>query len=148
MNQITKFLSLALILIVLFGCSNSNNATKADLRNVSDSNLDQTDSIKAKENLSSYKELTEVHAINTKDKLFVAFDVLHRDRFSMEEIESRAKNDLKELFPDKEIEVSTDRKLVMEAQKSEKRLTDQKTENTKKLNSEIDKLFKLAHKKT
>lgn len=148
MNQMTKLLSLALILFVLFGCSNSNSASKADLQNVSDSNLDQTDAIQAKETLSSYKEITEVHALNTKDKLFVAFDVLHRDRFSMEEIESRARNDLKELFPEKEMEVSTDQKLIIEAEKAENELVHKKMKNKEKLSREIDRLFKLAHKKT
>jgi len=145
MTRTLRLLSLTLILLVLFGCSNSG--TKADLQNVSNRDLDQSDSIRAKETLSSYKETTEVHAVNTKDKLFVAFDILHRNRFNMEEIESRARNDLKELFPNKKIEVSTDQKLVLEAQKAEERLTQKKTDSKHNLDNEIDNLFKLAHKK-
>jgi len=145
MTRTLRLISLTLILLVLFGCSNSG--TKADLQNVSNSNVDQSDSIKAKETLSSYKETTEVHALNTKDKLFVAFDILHRNKFNMEEIESRARNDLKELFPNKKIEVSTDQKLVIEAKKAEVRLTQGKTDNKYNLDNEIDNLFKLAHKK-
>jgi len=142
-----RFFYVLLIAFMLFGCSNQSK-TKADLSNPKNTAIDQTMAIEAKKKIASYKETTVVHAVNTSKKLFVAFDIKHRNKLTFKQILEKRKKALKKQFPDKEIEVSTDQKLLMETEKIEKQLKDDKIKSEKALDKKMEALIKLSRKKT
>ncbi|WLV25614.1 YhcN/YlaJ family sporulation lipoprotein [Aciduricibacillus chroicocephali] len=131
-------------LILLTACG--NGATKADLRNSAPDKPDQTISIKAKGKLSGYKEIKTVHAINSSDTLFVAFDVHHHHSFTVEQIKNQARKDLTKMFPGRKIEISSDTKLVTETAKAEQEL--RKSGSNIDIKQKIEWLTKLSRKKT
>lgn len=144
MKRIALLLFSAAFLLLATGCG--NDKTKADLRNSAAGQPNQEMSIKVKKKLASYKEISTVHAINNKERIFVAFDVTHRNSLKIESIEEKARKDLKKMFPKKEIEISTDGKLVTEVEQVENRL--HKRSDKLKIDEEIDRLTKLSRKKT
>jgi len=141
-----KVLSAMLLLTFMLLTACGNNATKADLRNSAPDKPDQTIAIKAKGKLADYKEIETVHAINSSDNLFVAFDVFHRNSFSTEQIKNQARKDLEKLFPGRKIEISTDSKLVTETAKAEQEL--RKSGSKINVEKKIEWLTKLSRKKT
>ena len=137
-----------LLITSLSACGAKNEKPKADLHNTTIENSDQSAAVKAKKIIAAHKETTAIHAVSSKEKLIAAFEIQHVKRFGLEKLKTKIGKQLKEAFPNKEIEVSTDQKLIIETEKLEKSIRSQKIDTKKQLNKQIDKLIQLSREKT
>lgn len=141
-----------MVLCFLVACNQdsdqSNDQTQAEPTKMSTSSLpDQSPSNQAKSKLRKYDETTNIYAVNTDKKLVVAYEVHHHDRLKLAKFEKKLTKKLKKQFDDYKIEVSTDKKIVMELSDLEKKIS-QRNIGKKKLEKEVKHLIKLSKDKT
>lgn len=75
---------------------------------------DQQPANKAKDTISSFEEITNIYAVNSTSKLLVAIDVAHHHRLQLEKIRDNVKRSLEMEFPQIELHISTDEKILKE----------------------------------
>lgn len=92
-------------------------------------------------------EIKKARAVTTDKTLLMAFDVYHLNRFRIKRIEKEVKADLKKMFPDKNIKVSHDRKIMLEVEKLQQKM-EQNELDQKELNKNVKKITKLMKEKT
>ncbi|MCG1029430.1 hypothetical protein [Virgibacillus halodenitrificans] len=149
-----KLLTIVLLTITLFAC-NSNNALEptnknnhVELTKISTNQaIDQHASNEAKELLSKYKEIIKVNAVNTEKELIATVEVRHQARLQLSEIRKKLKNKLVKNFPDYKIELSTDKKLVLEVEKAEKQI-EENSYTSKELKKKVKELIELSREQT
>ncbi|AIF45476.1 YhcN/YlaJ family sporulation lipoprotein [Virgibacillus sp. SK37] len=149
-----KLLAIVLLAIALFACS-SNNALEptnknnhVELTKISNNQaIDQHVSNEAKEMLSKYKEVTKVNAVNTDKELIATVEVKHQARLQLSEIRKKLKKKIEKNFPDYKVELTTDKKLVLELEKVEKQI-EENTYTSKELKKKIKKLIELSKEQT
>ncbi|WP_404452410.1 YhcN/YlaJ family sporulation lipoprotein [Virgibacillus necropolis] len=126
---------------------NSNDHSTEPTKISTSSLPDQSPSEQAKNMLQKYDETTNIYAVNTNKTMLIAYEVHHHDRLKLAKFEKKLKKKLKKQFDDFKIEVSTDKKLVMEINELEKKVS-QKKIGKKKLKKEVKHLIALSHDKT
>ncbi|GAB4072234.1 hypothetical protein GCM10028778_01970 [Barrientosiimonas marina] len=138
-------------LCLLIGCTSNQDTSKNDrdvhFNTISTSDLDQSVSNQAKNSLSKLKGLTDINAINTNKQLIVAFETKQRKRLRLTKIQQDVQKKLENEFPKWEVEVSTDKKLVLETEKLEGKLSDNAI-SRKQLQQKTNHLIKLMNEKT
>ncbi|SFB35196.1 hypothetical protein SAMN04488072_11821 [Lentibacillus halodurans] len=151
MKTLKILLTLGLICL-LIGCTTNNN-TSENNQNVNfstisaNSSIDQTASNQAKKRLSQREVITSVNAVNTDKQMIMAFEIEHNKRFQLTDIRKDIQKNMNKEFSDLKVEVSTDKKLVLEIGKLEEKI-DQANISKKKLQKEVDRLIKLMKDKT
>ncbi|GAA0613777.1 hypothetical protein GCM10009001_33770 [Virgibacillus siamensis] len=140
------------LILFLTSCSTMDNSTtQEDGINLSyitsNHTIDQHASNKAKEMLRKHNTITSIHAVNTDQKMLIAVEVHHRHRFRLANIRKDLQKEMVKAFPDKEVELSTDKKVVIELNRLEKSI-DSNEMNKKKLKMEMNQLIKLMHEQT
>lgn len=144
---------LFLLLLFLTGCGNDqtleqNQRNNVDITKISTESLtSQEPSNKAKDLLKKHEEITAVKAVNSKDKLFIAIDIEHHERFTLADIRKKYKKEMKKEFKNMDVEFSTDKKLIIELNKLEEQMKEGSISN-KELDKKIKKLIKLAKEQT
>jgi|SRR5690625_1359006 len=108
---------------------------------------DQNASNQAKEMLSYYDEIAGVRAVNHDKDLLIAIDVRHHDRFNLDSIESDVRKKINKNFSDLKVTLSTDRKILIELEKLEKRMEAQDISD-EQLKSRIKKIKSLTKEET
>jgi hypothetical protein len=143
MRKTTVFFFFCLALL-LTACGNEpqeqgqQGRDSPDITKISNEKLiSQKPANEAKDILSDHEEITAIKAVNTKDSLFIAVEVEHHERFTMEQLEKKYKKEMKKHFKDLKIEFSTDKKIVLELDKLE-----QKINHNDISKKEIEKKFK------
>lgn len=99
----------------------------------------------SKEMILNYKEINEVIAIHFDKQLFVGFNVKKFQEFNVVKIEKRVHKDLKKTFPQVDLIVSHDRKILIELEKlanNEGNLSD------RELKKRLRKIKELSKEKT
>lgn len=97
--------------------------------------------------MKARKEIRDAVAVNTKNKLLLAYQVKQMDRFRMRQIEKDVKQQLELLFPDHDIIVSSDLKLFWKTDELRGKM--QKDDmDERKLDKQIEKLKKLREERT
>lgn len=142
-----------ILLLVLFGCSPSNEAEKdnnganqLEMTKLSTKqSINQDTANKVKEAVGQFKEITSVKAIEVANKMVIAFEVKHIYRFQLEKLRSAVKDKVKKMYPDIEPTVSTDQKIFMEVEKIEKNIRNYSKE---KLKEKVDKIIKMDKDQT
>ncbi len=109
--------------------------------------MDQNPSNRAKELLSKYTEISAVRAVNDKEELLVGVEVDHHERFSLDNIESELRKKIKENFSDLKVTLSTDQKILLELEKLESDIRDNKVSNDE-LKKKIQELKSLSQEET
>lgn len=144
-------------LLLLCGCGKSQDHLEQQMHRTEEqikfstvkheTAIDQHDSNQAKEIVATFPEATEVFAANTNNRLMVAFDVTHMNRFQLKQIEKSVTKRLKKEFPHMKIEVSTDEKMRLELKKLEE---DLHTKNLPRqdVESRIKKIISLSKEET
>lgn len=142
------------IFLFLLGCGpDSTNESSRDQDNIkltkisTHSHIDQHPSNQAKEILSKQKEITAIKAVNSKDKLVIAIEVQHNKRLKLAKIRKKLTKQMKDQFPDMEMEFSTDKKIYLELEQLEKEIQTNAITN-KKLKKKLKHIIKLAREKT
>lgn len=139
----------AIVFLILSGCNaNSNDKSKTNLNNTVIENIDQSAAVETKKIIARHKETTAIHAVNSEKTLLAAFEIRHLKRFGLEDLKKKIEQELTKRFPDMEIEVSTDQKILMETEKLEKRIAQGRLTKKRDLDREIEKTIKLAKEKT
>ncbi|WP_042223968.1 YhcN/YlaJ family sporulation lipoprotein [Oceanobacillus manasiensis] len=153
---IKKWLFLIGLLCILSSCGNesalepSNKANeKLDLTHISTKNNDtsQHPANQAKDALSKYKEITEVKAVNTTKQLIIAVQVEQNKRFNLTSIRKQLQKEMKKKFPDHKVELTTDKKIVIELKKLEEKLQSESI-SKKKVEKRVKEIIKLSKEQT
>ena len=142
-------------LLILTSCKNeptidtsSEERQQVELTKISSNqNIKQVPSNKAKEKLRNYEELTKIKAINTEQDMLIAFDIDHHERFSLDQFEKELKKEMKKEFPNLNVHVSSDKKILLELERIEKKLQNNDLTD-KKLKKELKDIIKLSKEQT
>lgn len=143
------------LLFLLIGCntdatedSTGNKDNNIELTKIAANHpVDQQPSNQAKEALSQQEGLTSVKAVNNSEKLLIAIDTKHHERFRLAKTRKQLTKDMKRQFSNMEVEFSTDKKINLELEKLENQIL-KGSISKKKLDKKIDQLIKLAKEKT
>lgn len=141
-------LTVLLFFIILSGCtSNQENESSspkdADIKKLSTTETTKQDvSNHAKDMLKKHDEITSIAAVNTKKKLVVGVNVQQKSRFHLKSLRKKWTKQLEKEFPKKQVEVSTDQKIIWELTELENKLKN-KTVSKKKLKSKVKKIVTL-----
>ncbi|WP_337020311.1 hypothetical protein [Oceanobacillus massiliensis] len=126
----------------------TNNTDSAEIENISNQSLvSQQPANHAKELLSKHEEITAINAVNTKDNILIAVEVEHHERFTLAQLRKKFQKEMEDEFKDMKVEFSTDRKIVLELEKLEKDIRNDKLSN-KELEKKVKKIVKLAKEQT
>ncbi|ALX47305.1 YhcN/YlaJ family sporulation lipoprotein [Lentibacillus amyloliquefaciens] len=146
-----RFLMIFSLAGILIGCNDPNPPEANDDINYSmistNSSINQTAANQAKESLRQRDDITAIHAVNTDNKMILAFEIKHHKRFQLADLNKKIQKQLDEEFPDLDVEVSADKKLVLELKSLEKKINDRDI-SAKKLTKEVDRLINLKKDKT
>lgn len=151
---LTLALTLCIVLFSITGCNDSSisESEKSETNShitkvVTKSETNQDISNQAKEMLQDYDDISSINAVNTDKELIIAFDVPQLDRLRLAKIRQRVSKDVKKEFDSYDVEVSTDKKIILELEKIEEKL--QNNSLTKKeLKKEVKRITRLAQEQT
>lgn len=130
---------LAFVLFVpflLFGCSKEQSIQTAD------ASIDEKDRLEIEDMVKSKKEVYSGTVILVDNELLVAIQVNPWIGFKEQKVEKRLQKEIEEKYPDLDVVVSSDYKILWE---SEKLL---KEEDEQKVSDEMKKLKELAKEET
>src|SRR5690625_2473123 len=145
---------LAFFMIVIFftGCSQSNEInegqsdSETDITQLSSQQTqDPTKSQPAKEAINTLIEVTSVQVVDADDKMVVAFEVKHIHRFQLKSLRSSVKQKIESMYPDNDVTVTTDQKIVHETKELEK---SRKKLSKKELKKQLERIIKMDKEKT
>lgn len=156
MPVIKWFIIIGMILVIA-GCNTNDSVlepagtpnNEMDLRKISTNDeMDQHISNQAKDSMRKYAEITNVKAVNTDKKMLMAVEVKHNERFNLADIKKQLQKEIEEQFSHIKVEFSTDKKIILELEKLEKKIQEDTISSPKKLEKELDKLISLSKEQT
>ncbi|MGM8213771.1 hypothetical protein ACLIBH_13440 [Virgibacillus sp. W0430] len=109
--------------------------------------IEQAPSNQAKKMLQNYEEVTKINAVNTTKDLVIAFEIEHHERISLNQFESVLKEKMKKSFENYNVQLSTDKKIIIELEQLESAITNRSI-SSKELNKKIKDLIKLSKEHT
>ncbi len=139
-------------MVVLQSCSTPNEIGRSgtDVQytplSVSDG-TDQHISNEVKKKLSEFDEINTIKAVNTPKTVIIAVEIDHNKRFKLETYKKKYSEAIIDEFPEMIVELSTDKKLVIEIDRLEQHIKDKQI-SQQQLEIKIQKLIKLMRKKT
>jgi len=138
------------LLFILAACGDNSQAESPnqdiDMTNIDTSEMDiisQDTANEAKEILSRNEDITKINAVNTNQTLLAAIEIKHHKRFFLQQIEEDLKKELEEAFPEMEVELSMDKKMVMETRELEEKIESNSISN-EDLNDEVARIIKFS----
>ncbi|MFA1818750.1 hypothetical protein ACDX78_00885 [Virgibacillus oceani] len=150
---VMKWLFIMSIIAVIAGCNTNESVLEPagtpnqdiNLMKISKNHeLDQHISNQAKDSMRKYAEITTAKAVNTDRKMLMAIEVEHNERFNLAKIQEQLQKEVEEQFSHISVELSTDKKIIIELDKLEKEIQQDNTYSPKKLEKELDKLISLS----
>lgn len=143
-----KITLLLLFIIFLVGC-NHNESSYSDNPNIThlSTDSDQEIAVQAKELLTDKNDIETVHAVNTKDTLLVTIEIPHHERFSLRQKTKTYQKELEQVFPDFTVELSTDKKIILETADLEEKMT-KNTLTEDEIKKQIEKIIHLSKEQT
>lgn len=143
------------VVLLLTACENNlsmeptkNKEETIDITKISNEALiNQQPSNNAKDLLSKHAEITTVKAVNTDDTMLIAIEIEHMKRFELAKIQKQYQKEMKNEFKDLDIELSTDKKIIIELDKLEKQILDGEISN-KKLKKSLKQIVTLSKEQT
>ncbi|MFD1066074.1 hypothetical protein [Oceanobacillus locisalsi] len=144
-----KITLLLLFMMFLVGCHHTNESSNSENPNIQhlSTNSSQDTAAQAKEFLMGQDDIKAVHAVNTKDTLLVTIEIPHHERFSLQDKKETYQKELKKIFPDFTVELSTDQKIVLETSKLEEKMKNQ-TITEEEIKKRIEKIIQLSKEQT
>ena len=140
--------------ILLTACGNdlsmepADNNEKIDLTKISNETLiSQQPSNKAKDLLRKYDEIITVKAVNTDETMLIAIEIEHMKRLELAKIQKQYQKEMKKQFKDLDVELSTDKKIIIELNKLEKQIINAEIQN-KELKKKLKQIVKLSKEQT
>jgi predicted small lipoprotein YifL len=154
--QIGKWIGMVALVVSLVACGNDSalepptnqKNEKIDLAKIStEQPVSQKPANEAKDLLSHYPEITKINAVNTNKILLLTIEIEHMKRFKLADIRKELKKKMKKSFPDLKVELSTDKKIVIELEKLEKQIQENKL-TKKEIKKEVKRLIELSKEHT
>jgi len=154
---VMKWLFIIIFIAVIAGCNTNESVLEPagtpnndiNLMKISKENrLDQHISNQAKDSMRKYAEITTAKAVNTDQKMLMAVEVDHNERFNLAKIRNQLQKEIEEQFSHITVEFSTDKKIIIELDKLEKQIQKDSTYSPQKLEKELDKLIGLSKEQT
>ncbi|MFD1415417.1 hypothetical protein [Oceanobacillus jeddahense] len=145
-KRITLFLS---FIIFLVGCHHNNESSHSEnpnIKHLSTNSYHET-ATQAKELLMEKEDIKAVHAVNTDDTLLITIEVPHHERFSLEDKRKAYQKEIEQTFPNFTIELSTDKKIILETTKLEEKMTNQ-TISEEELKKKVEEIIHLSKEQT
>lgn len=137
--------------LILAGCNNNQTSSQKDdskyVKLSSNQPTDQQISNKVKEKLKNYDKITNIHALNTPKLLILTFEVTHFNRFNLSKLKADIKKEVKEMFPEIDLTVSTDKKIILELRELESNI-EKKSISEKALTKKLKEIKKLSEEET
>lgn len=150
-NHLTVAIFMAVILVIA-GCTNNQNPQQSGSRSQSnptevkwEEQIDQTPASEAKKYVENErKEMTDVHAINSKKELHVAVKFKTFDAFNTQQLTKKVQKHLQKQFPKYKVQVSSDRKIYQQISKVEGAIQSKQInkQTLKKRMEKINQFFK------
>src|SRR5690625_916582 len=154
---VMKWLFIIIFIAVIAGCNTNESVLEPagtpnndiNLMKISKENrLDQHISNQAKDSMRKYAEITTAKAVNTDQKMLMAVEVDHNERFNLAKIRNQLQKEIEEQFSHITVEFSTDKKIIIELDKLKKQIQKDSTYSPQKLEKELDKLTGLSKEQT
>jgi hypothetical protein len=151
----SSFIIGIILMVSIIGCSNDSNTQRNSDNTISitqistKNNYNQQYSNEAKKTLSQKEDITKVVAVNTNKLLVIAIEVPHHERFNLNDLNKELSKEMDDKFKDKDlkVELTTDKKIVLELEKLEEKL--KKNEISKKeLKKQLKHISKLLKEQT
>ncbi|QOY35932.1 YhcN/YlaJ family sporulation lipoprotein [Anaerobacillus isosaccharinicus] len=121
-----KLFAFFLIISFLTGCNMMGQGEVKPLYIGSNKVEDQTKADEAKQIVLSMDEVTAVRGATFDEDIYVAVKVKQFDRFFLDEIRKEAYDKIKKRYPDAKVHVSTDKKVLLELEKLEIQINNNK----------------------
>ncbi|WP_186577646.1 YhcN/YlaJ family sporulation lipoprotein [Aquibacillus kalidii] len=145
-------LSILLLTILISGCNTDENDNRitmkdsdGDVTKISNTSpIDQSLTNKAKEYVRINNEIESLRGINTEEDLLLAINVEQIQQFKEQNHESRIQKKLEKIFPETNIEVSSDQKIYIEVEKLEQEIQNNALDK-EELKKRFDKIKKLIN---
>lgn len=110
-------------LLILFGChSGEQNKKEAYIKLGNDAIVDQTKADEAKKIVSEMEEVVSVKGVALENNLYIAPQVTQFARLKLEKIRKESFDKIKNVYPEANVHVSTDKKIYLELGKLENKL--------------------------
>jgi len=141
------------ILLLFVGCGKKPNMESTSNIDIQFTNVKTTEALAqekantAKRTLSQHDHINTVKAVNSEKDLVIAFEIDHLKRFNLEKIRKRIQKEMDEKFPDLNVIVSTDQKIVLELDRLEEKIHSDSI-SKKELNKKLKKIVKLDKEQT
>jgi hypothetical protein len=137
---------LMVLLISLSACS------QYELKNVEGINaaeleVSQIPAQQAEAKVKEMEEVTEVVAVNNDKQLLLSFRVKQFEKFRLDKVEKKVKEELKKDFDDYETTVSSDLKIYLETTKIKNDVYSEKADKSK-VKKEMERVIKLSEEQT
>ncbi|API93718.1 hypothetical protein J32TS6_08220 [Virgibacillus pantothenticus] len=154
--HVYKWLIIAIFSFVLVGCGANNTLDPADKQEKGQINLskvstkqpiNQAPANRAKDMLSEHSEITAIYAVNTDKQLLATIEIEHMQRFKLQKMKKQLTKKLQKAFPDLKVELSADKKIIMEMEKLEKNL-EEKQYSKKELKKEVKRIIDFSKEQT
>lgn len=152
-----RFLFIIVSLLIITSCqqeprtnqhNQENKSLDVDLTKLSTQlPIDQTFANEAKDYLKNMEDLTAIQAVNTNDQMMITIEIEYLKRFQLEKTRKDIEKQMKDTFPDLEVFVSTDQKIILELEQIEQALQ-QNNLTEKQLEKKIKELMNLAKEQT
>lgn len=146
---VRRFFTFVCLSLLLTACG-GNTTTSTDgefLKLSTDQSVDQQASNHAKDLLSEHEEITIIHAVNSSKDMIIAIEVHHHDRFKLKKIKKRLQKEIDKEFPNFDIIVSTDKKIILEVRWLEEKINKGST-SKEKINKKVKEIIKSAKDQT
>ncbi|KMK76149.1 hypothetical protein [Alkalihalobacillus pseudalcaliphilus] len=140
MKTKSRCIGFFVLLLLLSACSNGDSPTVQSLL-VDHKQFEQTEANESKKKLMELDEFIDVHGVSIEDRIYLSPKVKQLARFRLNGLRKQSFDQIKNLYPEHEIHVSTDKKVYMELEKLEQRLKDGKI-TEEELKKELDKIEK------
>lgn len=88
-------------------------------------------------------EFKEVTAVNSDDLIVIGVDPLHHDRFRLNEFRNDLKNNIESSFKSYDVELSTDKKIILELNKLKEQLKEESVSQAQ-LKKELERIRNLS----
>lgn len=137
------------LLLLFTGCdAETDTANDSKFINLSTTqSIDQHDSNHAKQILSKHEEMTNIYAVSNSKNMIIAFEVYHHDRLQLKKIKKTIEKQINKEFPNLDIIVSTDKKIILELHELENKI-EQNSISKDKINKKVEQLMTLAKEQT
>lgn len=132
------------LLILFTGCASPNKANETEseqniTRLSTNQSVNKSRVNNVKKQINTFKEITSVCVIDTDEKMVVAFDVKQRHRFQLKSLREDVQNKIEHMYPQMDIIVSTDQKIIQEVKKLDK---ERKELSKNKLKKQLERIIK------